>query len=167
MGWNSAWPSLELQQSRRRLEELKTMVDSLPSEHYDHFGPELARFLTVRAAGYLEDAFETCISCFAEAHSHPAVANYIKDGLFRGRNPRPDALLDRISKLDPEWESSLRNLLQENDSYLSRELSYLVDRRNKIAHGKSESVTIRKSLTLVEVSTEIADHIVNLMDPRG
>lgn len=165
MSWSGPWPTQEMATSRERLKGLKQLLDSLPSEPPE-VGAELARFLVVRSTGYIEHTFETCIMHFAEAKSHPAVARHVSSGLFRGKNPRSDALLKRMAGFDDLWASDLGALLNDDDGRISRELDFMVDRRNRIAHGQSESVNRRKALDLAEVALEVGERLIELMDPR-
>ena len=121
----------------------------------DNIEAALARFLTVRACGHLEFTFDECVSEFARVKSHPAVASHVRDGLFRGRNPRPDVLVKRLGALDPRWATSLDAHLSADDNRLRRELGLLVDRRNSISHGQNEGLGARKALELAELSLEL------------
>lgn len=165
MSWAGSWPTLSLQASRDRLDELRNMLDELPVDPPEVSG-HLARFLVVRSTGYVEHTFETCVCHFAEAHSHPAIARHVTAGLFKGRNPRPDVLLDRTRLLSEDWAESLRRYFDEDDSAVRRELSFMVDRRNQIAHGQSESVNRRKALTLADVALDVGKFLTELIDPR-
>lgn len=165
MSWDGSWPTLEMQAGRRRLEELRATLDGLDADPPE-VGAELSRFLVVRATGYIEHTVETCIQHFAEAHSHPAVARYVVVGLFRGRNPKPDVLIDRLRTLSEDWARDLEEFLDADDARVRRELEFMVDRRNKIAHGQSESVNRRKALDLADVALGVGDWLLTLIDPR-
>lgn len=141
------------------------MLDELPAEPPE-VGAQVARFLVVRSTGYVEHTFETCVRHFAEAHSHPAVARHVVAGLFKGRNPRPEVLLERTKLLSEDWGKSLEDYLSNDDAKVRRELSYMVDRRNQIAHGQSESVNRRKALDLADVALNLGEWLTMLVDPR-
>nr|WP_282706025.1 HEPN domain-containing protein [Paraoerskovia marina] len=151
--------------SRTRLVNLRKMLDELPAEPPE-VAAELARFLVVRSAGYIENTFETCIKHFAEAKSHPAIARHVVNGLFRGRNPAPEVLVERTRNFDEGWAVQLEHLLGDDDSRIGRELAYMVDRRNRIAHGRSETVNRRKALDLADIAVELGDWMATLIDPR-
>ena len=65
-----------------------------------------------------------------------------------------------------EWAKELDIYLDADDQAVKRELEFLVDRRNKIAHGQSESVNLRKSLDLCRMALAVGDWAVTTMDPR-
>ncbi|MGA4668812.1 HEPN domain-containing protein [Propionibacteriaceae bacterium Y1923] len=155
-----------MQNSRNRLVELRKLLDNFSSgSESPEVQGELARFLVIRSAGYIENTFETCIQHFTAAHSHPFVASHVRAGLFRGRNPSPDVLIERTRSLNDNWAADLEEYLNEDDSRVRRELQYLVDRRNRIAHGQSESVNRRKALDLADLALALGDRFTDLFNP--
>lgn len=165
MVWSGTWPPWEVEQSRERLCALRSVVDQVGvSEEVQ--GP-LARFLTVRSCGHVEFTFDQCLSEFASRNSHPAIAAHVKVGLFRGRNPRPHDVADRMRVLQSKWGDELDEALDENDGYWRRELALLVDRRNSIAHGQNEGVTTRKAIDLAGVALDIGDWITVRLKPSS
>lgn len=71
-----------------------------------------------------------------------------------------------VQRFDNHWAKDFEALLDKEDEFLRRELSYLVDRRNKIAHGLSEGVGVRKALDLVPVGQEIGNWFIVTFDPQ-
>jgi hypothetical protein len=68
--------------------------------------------------------------------------------LERTRNPTPETLTELIARFDATWRDEFIDLLDSDDERLRRELAFLVDRRNKIAHGLDEGVGRAKALLL-------------------
>ena len=166
MSWPSAWPSKVLSASRGSLVELRGTVNTSTTGNDETIHAALARFLIVRSAGHVEFTFDQCIGSFAIAKSHPAIASYVTSGLYTGRNPWPGTLVGRLSRLSNGWGQELDAFLREEDERRRRELSFLVDRRNKIAHGLSEGIGRRKALDLCDMAVEVADWLVLRLDPR-
>lgn len=158
------WPSIDLGNSRRKLVSLRDLVDSLP---VDSTGTdtELSRFLVVRSCGHVEYSFDESISSFVSAHSRMSVASYVRGGLFKGRNPKSGTMIEVLRRFDSVWADDFENFLGQNLGVYQRELDFLVDRRNKIAHGQSEGVTRRKALDLCNYALDISDWVVNCLDP--
>lgn len=158
------WPSVELESSRRKLLALKELVNGLA---VDGSGTdvELARFLVVRSCGHVEFSFDESIACFVSAHSRLNVASYVRGGLFRGRNPKSGTMLEVLRRFDSGWAADFESFLGQELGLYQRELDFLVDRRNKIAHGQSEGVTRRKALDLCDYAVDIADWLVDCFDP--
>lgn len=166
MAWSGAWPSQALNLSRQRLCELRETANTLDSELSDQVTGAIAKFLVVRSAGHIEFTVDECIHSFATAKSHPGVAQYVRAGLFGGRNPTPGKLVDHLGRMSKDWANTLTEYLNADDEEVKRELSLLVDRRNLIAHGQNESLGMRKALKLCDLAIDLGDLIVQTIDPR-
>lgn len=164
---DGAWPSLELQRLEKGLDDLVALVSRREPELGDETNAALARFLVVRICGYIEQVSEECCRAYLTSKSHPRVASFGQSWFGRGRNPTPDSLVQLVNRFDGEWAESLQNLLDKDDELYKRELAFLVDRRNRIAHGLSEGVGTRKALDLVEVGKEIGQWFITTFDPKG
>ena len=162
--WNQAWPSLEISNLKRSLFELKSIVEL--QDPSDPASAELARFLVVRTCGYLEQCVEICWISYLKSRADPRSASFGASWLGRGSNPSPGALVTVVRRFDPQWAEYLDQLMNEDDEYLKRETAFLVDRRNKISHGRSENVGKRKSLDLVANAITVADWFIERFDPR-
>ena len=165
MTWEGAWPTHVLTESRRRLHDLVREINTLADSTNPEIDQAMSRFLVVRSCGHLEFTFEEALCSFAEARSNPQVADFVRSTFFRGSNPTPRRLVETLERMDKAGADGLRELLDDDDQRLNRELSFLVDRRNKIAHGQSENVRRRKALDLADVSLEVSDWVVAALDP--
>lgn len=166
MANSEAWPNLTLQNYRRAFETHRALVMKPASAQADEVGMALARFLVVRACGYIEAVAEECVSSYTLSRSSPQVARYSKSWLGKGRNPSPGNMLDLASRFDKSWEREFGILLAADDDLVKRELALLVDRRNKIAHGTGENITARKALDFAGLAIRIADWLIDRFDPR-
>jgi hypothetical protein len=81
-------------------------------------------------------------------------------------NPSPERLIELVRRFDGSWSTELQERLELEDQRIARELKFLVDRRNKIAHGLSEGLGARKALDLAKIAREVADWFVLRLDPR-
>lgn len=160
-----AWPSLEIVNLDRTVKEIERLVSQPTADQADDIARALARFLVVRTSGYLEQVVKECCSAFSVAHAVPQVAAFAVDNL-KIANPTPDRLLNLVGAFDSAWRAELETRLDADDQLLRREIAFLVDRRNKIAHGVSESVTARKALDLLEAARDVADWFLLRFDPR-
>lgn len=166
MSWQGAWPSHVISESRRKLTDLRDELNGLSDDLSSEVDQAISRFLVVRACGHIEFTFEEAFCALAESRSSPSVASYVRSGFFRGSNPRPSRLTDTLGKFDPVIAATITGRLEADDQRLSRELSFMVDRRNKIAHGQSENVRRRRAIELAEVALEIGDTVTMALDPR-
>ena len=160
-----SWPNLTLQNYRRAFEAHRLLVAKPTPEQTDDVGMALARFLVVRACGYIEAVAEECVTSYTLSRSSPQVARYCRSWLGKGRNPSPGNLYDLASKFDQSWVGELKELFAADDSLVKRELESLIDRRNKIAHGAGENVTARKALDFSDIAIRVSDWLVARFDP--
>lgn len=163
---SGVWPTLELQGYERSFKELQHLVDEQASVGGDDVVAQLARLLVVRACGYVEQVAEQCCKAYLLAKSDPRSAAFGSSWLGTGRNPSPGKLVDLVRRLDPEWAVELSGILDDNDEELRRELKFLVDRRNRIAHGENEGIGARRALDLSAAAELISDWFVLRLDPR-
>ncbi len=150
----------------RSLEALELLVRSANADRGDDVNSALARFLVIRTCGCIEQVVEECSKAYLKSKSDTRSASFGSSWFGRGRNPSRDALVSLARRFDPKWGDELEDLLNANDELLGRELAFLVDRRNKIAHGLNEGTGVRKALDLVSTANEIANWFIVTMDPR-
>ncbi len=165
--WNGVWPPHGLQQLLISLLELEKLVATQNPNVADDINQVLARFLVVRTCGYLEQAVEQSSLLYLNSKSsHPRCQSFNETWFGHGRNPKPDALVSFVKRFDLQLADDLEALLKEEDHFLSREVSFLVDRRNKISHGLSEGVGVKKALDLVEPAIRVSDWFIRSFDPQ-
>jgi hypothetical protein len=161
----TSWPPLQVARLRSSLEDLAERVE----ESRD---PEtltwLSRMLVVRSSGYIEQTANEVFRGYISVRSSGLIKMFGHSWLERSRNPSPDNLLDMLGRFDHALRIEFEELLEEDDQRLRRELAFLVDRRNHIAHGLSEGINREKALSLKEVAIEVSDWIVLRFNPvRG
>jgi hypothetical protein len=161
--WPGAWPSFELVESRRSLVALREATTAEGID--DTYRAYLAKLLAVRAAGHIEFTLDTCLHQYAQAKAHERIADYVRAHLFRGRGVTPRKIVEKVRWFDAGISDHLEELMKEDDEYLKRELSFLIDKRNKIAHGQSDGVGATKAADLAAVSIRLGDWLVAQIDP--
>jgi len=164
--WTEAWPSRALTNLEYSLDSLVELVCEPPEPLDDRVSAALARFLVVRTCGYLEQVVDECCTSYIRSKSDPPSGAFGASWFGRGNNPTPKRLLDLVRRFDTGWAYDLNDLLSKDDELLHREISFLVDRRNKIAHGLSEGIGVRKSLDLVDPTKIICKWFIRSFDPR-
>ena len=164
--WTGAWPSLEITNLARSLNDLGTLVRASNRERGEDVDAALARFLVVRTCGYIEQVVDECCKAYIRSRSDPRCAAFGASWFGRGRNPNNEALVSLVRRFDSGWATDLENLMNENDEFIARELAFLVDRRNKIAHGLNEGVGIVRALNLMSTAELVTTWFVTTMDPR-
>ena len=163
--WTGVWPSQEIQNLGRALDESENLVRNPSANQPDEVTRALTRFLIVRTCGYLEQVVDCSCRAFLISKSAPQVASFGSSHLGKGANPTPDRLAALLTRFSREWAELFKSFVAEDDEFRSRELAFLVDRRNKIAHGASEGIGAAKALALVPVAREVADWFCTVLDP--
>jgi len=125
----------------------------------------MARFLAIRSSGYVEQTAIEVVRGYVQARSGGPVRSFAGSWLERTRNPTAQNLTDLIGRFDSTWRNEFIDLLDDDDERLKRELAFLVNLRNRIAHGLNEGVGREKALLLKEVSVELADWFILRFNP--
>jgi hypothetical protein len=86
--------------------------------------------------------------------------------LDKSKNPSPEYLLGLVGRFDMILFDDLKSLLDADDQRLRRELSLLVDRRHKIAHGLNEGITQTKAISLKSDAEIVAEWFFQNLRPK-
>jgi len=159
------WPPSEVTKLKLRLDELANLVALPAGDSPPEARDWLARLLVVRGCGYLEQTVILVSRGYLAGRSAGPVRTFGQSWLERGKNPWPDSLCLLAGRFDTEWSAELEALLEADDQRLRRELAFLVDRRNKIAHGLNEGIGTVKALALKDVACEAADWFIARFNP--
>lgn len=164
--WTGAWPSLGISRLERSIDGVAALVAVPAHGQPDEVTRVLSRFLVLRSCGFLEQVVEECCRAHIASKSAPQVAAFASSWLGRGNNPTPERLVELVRRFDRGWADELLALFDEDDQRLRREISLLVDRQNKIAHGLGEGLGARKALDLLKDTKTVADWFILRLDPR-
>jgi hypothetical protein len=166
MAWTEAWPSRKVDNLKRGLKTAEAMVRTPERGQTLEVTAALARFLVVRACGYLEQVSEECCKAYLVGKSMPRVAGFGSRWLGRGANPTSPRLVELVHRFDANWAIELETFLQADDELLWQQVNHLVGLRNQVAHGENEGTGTVKALELVGHAEMVADWFVNRFDPR-
>ncbi len=161
------WPSVEIARLERSLKALVKLVDEQARSGSDDVVRELSRFLVIRSCGLVEQIAEECCRSYLRSKSDPRSSSFGQSWLGRGANPSPGNLVKLVSRFDPRWADDLNHLFDADDELLKRELVFLVDRRNKIAHGLSEGIGARKALDLADIALAVSGWFISTVNPTA
>lgn len=156
------WPPASVHQRRIDLVETRKAVAGSSS---DSIQTALARYLVVRAAGYLESVRDDVAEGFADAQASPQVTKRIRRHLRTAVGVQPNQLLDFVNTFDSAWRDELKALLSEDDGRLSSEIGAMVSARKNIAHGDGDSVTVSRAIAWCDASDRVAMWFVKRFDP--
>jgi hypothetical protein len=160
------WPPREVSAIRRKLDDLSVLVEEPAGHGVPHDALDwLSRLLVVRSCGYLEQTVIEVTRAYVRGKSGGPTRVFAVSWLERSPNPTPEALTTLTGRFDASWSSDLSEFLDAEDQRLSREIAFLVDRRNRIAHGLNEGVGSRKAVALKGVACEAADWFIARFNP--
>ena len=158
----TSWPPLQVTRLRGALDELAGTVEETRDLETLTW---LTRMLVVRSSGFIEQTANEVFRGYIGARSGGLVRAFGHSWLERSKNPSPDNLLDMMGRFDHALRVEFEELLEQDDQRLRRELAFLVDRRNHIAHGLSEGINRDKALSLKGVAIEISEWLVLRFNP--
>lgn len=151
---------------RTHLEALAAKVEAVARTDFDdELTAYLARFLVVRSCGYVEQVVVESCRGYVFGRSGGLVRAFAHSWLERTGNPTPEALARLVRRFDADLGDEFDQFLAADDQLLWREMHFLVDRRNAIAHGVSEGIGPRKALDLVQTASIVADWFILKFNP--
>jgi hypothetical protein len=161
------WPPFQVTSLKYGLDSLADLVDK---SHEKAIDPEiqswLSRLLVIRSCGYLEQVVTEVFRDYVRNKSGGLVRSFAHSWLERSRNPSPDNLTELVGRFDSSICNEFTAMLDGDDGRLRREVGFLVDRRNRIAHGLSEGITQSKALQLKDIACELADWFILRFNPE-
>lgn len=90
---------------------------------------------------------------------------FAHSGVERGKNPSAENLIQLLGRFDQSLSDEFEAFIGEEDELIRRELGFMVDRRNKIAHGLNEGLNSERAVALSEVAERVADWFVLKLNP--
>lgn len=162
------WPPLSVLRLRQALDDVCKLVEH-PEYDLDknlEVHQALCRFLVVRSCGYLETATVEICRAYVEAKSGGPVRTFAHSWLERSGNPGTGYLKKLIGRFDSALANEFKEFIADDDGRIRRETDFLVDRRNKIAHGQSEGINQTRAIQLKEISCEVADWFILRFNPN-
>ncbi|WP_156037182.1 hypothetical protein [Arthrobacter sp. UNC362MFTsu5.1] len=126
----------------------------------------MARYLVVRAAGFIEAVRDDVADLFATEKASGEVARRIRVHLRGGQGVTPEQLLTFVNSFHPSWHGELDALLSCEDNLLRGRIGAMVAARKKIAHGDGENVTTSRALAWTEAAEEVVKWLVKRFDPK-
>lgn len=147
------------------LKEVQTSLRELDKNAPDAVSRALARYLTVRSAGYIEAVRDDLADLYASVTGHPRLQRRISHQLRKGLGVNPEQLLTFVGSFDNDWRVSLAAVLDLDDQALKNQLGAMVAARKKIAHGDGEQVTSSKALGWADAALRIGKELGKLFDP--
>lgn len=161
----SQWPPFEVTSLRSNLVGLRGLARDDERQLEPEIRAWLARMLVVRSAGFIEQTVSECCRQHIRERSGGWVRAFAHSWVERSKNPSADNLLQLLGRFDQSLSDEFEAFISEDDELIRRELGFMVDRRNKIAHGLNEGLNSERAVALSEVAEKVADWFVLKLNP--
>jgi RiboL-PSP-HEPN len=160
------WPPFVVTSLRENLAALRVVTEDSDKNLEPEVRSWLARLLIVRSVGYIEQVVVECCREHVRQRSGGMVQNFAHSWLERSKNPSPENLAQLLGWFDQGLRDEFEDFLHEGDERLYRDLSFLVDRRNRIAHGLNEGIGAQRALELVDAGQDMVDWFILRLNPH-
>ncbi len=144
------------------LKEVQACLRGLDNDAPDVLSRALARYLTVRSAGYVEAVRDDLADLYVSATGHRRLRRRVSHHLRGGQGANPEQLLTFVGSFDTEWRVALATVLDGDDQALRNQLGAMVAARNKIAHGDGDQVTSGKALRWADVALRVGLSLIHI-----
>lgn len=146
---------------RQRIEQVFERADQLPYDA-DVLRSDLARYLCVLVAGFVERSLQTIYVEYAKASGPPRLALHIERQSRRGTNYNMDRILTLVSSFGDDWTTEIK-AHPDFDRFKSAADS-IVAIRNRIAHGEDVGISYVDVRDYFATIVELLDLLVSQCD---
>lgn len=160
------WPPFAVTSLRSNLRTLTALMEDPDKTLEVEVRGWLARLLVVRAAGFIEQGTVECCREHVRVNSGGTVRSFAHSWLERSKNPKPENLRELLGRFDSNYQEEFTKYMDENDGALYRDLCFLIDRRNKIAHDLNEGVGPSRALELASSAESVVDWFILRLNPH-
>lgn len=150
----------EIERQRKRLDAVFARASKAGTD--PELLSDLARYLCVLVAGFLEQAVIEIALEHIRTHSQSSVQRYVEGRLRRFTSANVQNVIELLGSFDPDWRIDLEAYLI--DEYRDA-VNGVVDLRHTIAHGKLTGVTIASVQSYYERVKKVIEHCVQLCIP--
>ena len=127
-----------IRRHQQRIDNVFARTDQLPYDE-DQLHSDLARYLCVLIAGFIEQSVQTIYAEYAKESASPKVVRFLERQLDRSTNFNMERLLLLVSSFDDDWADEIRTHPQY-DRYKST-VDTVYANRNRIAHGDDVGIS--------------------------
>ena len=121
-----------IRRHQQRIENVFARTDGLPYDE-EQLRSDLARYLCVLVAGFIEQSLQTIYGEYAKGSASPKIVRFLERQLARSTNFSIENLLQLVSAFDNDWAEEIKTH-RDFDRYKSA-VDAVYANRNKIAHG--------------------------------
>jgi len=136
---------------KQKLDELFSKVESVDDIEMK---AEWAKYLCVRASGYIEKSVRLILSNFASDMSHDYVSGYVESQLKCFTSPKAGTIVDEVRCFSPKWAVQIE---EEIDGAIKDALNSIVANRHQIAHGRDVDLSFVRMRNFYNDAAKVVD----------
>lgn len=124
----------------RELTRTRSIVEGSNRLPYDEMiRSHWVRYLSIVAAGFLENSLKIILAEFAKRNSSPHVTNYVEAQLKQFNNPNADKIFALISSFNQKWATEIEIFWKDEKK---DSIDSIMNIRHNIAHGRNYGITL-------------------------
>jgi hypothetical protein len=123
---------------------------------------DLARYLCVLVAGFMEQAVIEIALEHVRNHSQVSIQRHVENRLRRFTSANVQNVIDLLGSFDPDWRTDLEAYLV--DQYEDA-VNSIVNLRHTVAHGRFTGVTMIRVQNYYQHVKQVVEHCTNLCIP--
>lgn len=147
----------KLEQQEKKLDSLFLMCQKIEDVEQQAV---MAKFLCVRASGFVESSFRHLISEYTDGTSPRQIQSYVNKKTKYVTNLNFEKILELLATFDNDWKESF--VLAVSDEQKSA-LNTIVSNRNNIAHGENDSISYVLMTNYYERIKEVVDLLKSII----
>lgn len=147
------------------LQKLRALIDRVDEACGDsiEMRSEWAKYVCVRAAGFLETALREVFGGFVRNSASEAVERFAVSELKKVNNPKMGRFLDVAGAFKKTWREELEEFAA--DEGRGDAINSIMANRNRIAHGDDSGITIVRVKDYLKKSVDVVEFLENLVRP--
>lgn len=118
-----------------KLDELFAFFQSVEDEEIRAY---LAKFLCIRASGFVEASFRNLVDAYMDGTSPKHIQRFVSIKLRNASNLKYEKLLAVLKILNHEWAWQFEKKINDRQKAA---LNSVVSNRNNIAHGENDAIS--------------------------
>ena len=156
-------------EARYQIKRLKSQLDELyiradPRDFTEQeVAADLARYLCVRASGYLEQATAVILRSHCAKNSWGSVHQFAASWLDRMPNLSSDALVKLVRRFENNMADELEQFLAVEAR--GSEPNALIGLRNDIAHGRQQGMSREQAWSYLTLVENVVEWLLDKFDP--
>jgi hypothetical protein len=141
----------------RKLDDLFRLFQSVQDEELKAY---LAKFLCVRASGFIETSFKNLVNDYISGTCPKPIERYVSIKVKGITNLNYERLMITLRSLNIDWAAELEAKTTEEQRSA---LNSVISNRNNIAHGENDSISYELMKGYYKSIKEVVSHLKKII----